>query len=172
MKDQHAEIPDIEATLAGFVRDYIRASFSGSAERQEEALRWVCAGLEYLLGALMDGREEWDGWVDGILPATDYSPTAVTIDSKVEMSVRGQAIWGKAASGPFWIEPFLGTVRVAQDRDAVEAYEILFANAEQGLGRRFYGKHIRREDWYFPGQWAFRFTKPESKSDSPWGVLL
>ena len=172
MKDPHAQIPGIETKLAGFVRDYIRASSSGPAESQDEALRWVCAGLKYMLGALMDGCEEWDGWADGILPATDYLPTAVTIDSKVQVSVRGYAIWGKAASGPFWIEPFLGTVRVARDRNAVEAYEILFANAEQGLGHVFYGKRIRRADWYFPGRWAFRFKRSESKPCSPCGVLL
>ena len=49
MKDPHSEILYIETKLAGFVRDYVRSSATDSVERQEEALRWVCAGFRFLL---------------------------------------------------------------------------------------------------------------------------
>ena len=49
MKDPHSEILYIETRLAGFTRDYVPSSSSDSAERQEEALRWVCAGLGFSL---------------------------------------------------------------------------------------------------------------------------
>lgn len=158
--DPNADVQRIEAKLASFVRDYTRSATSGSSENHEEALRWVCAGFEYLLGALLDRSRDWSGWVDGIEPAFEHFPDAVTVVSEVEIGIRGRAYWSKASRGPFYIEPFFGAVRIAQDHDVVESYEILFSNATQGLGLTPYGKHIRRSDWYLPSKWGYRFVKP------------
>src|SRR5580700_2650925 len=90
---------ELETKLAGFMRSYIHASH-GSDSSQQEALRWVCSGLEYLLGDLLEGCSVWRGWVDGILPETDMIPDSVKVISTVELSVRGRAIWGENSRGP------------------------------------------------------------------------
>lgn len=118
--DPNADVQRIEAKLARFVRDYIGVASSGSNEDHDEALHWVCTGFEYLLGALLDGCRNWSGWVDGIEPAFEHFPDAVMVVSKVEVRIRGRADWCKAGSGPFCIEPFFGTVRIAQRHDTIE----------------------------------------------------
>src|ERR1700716_4307975 len=110
---------DLEHKLAGLVRSYIYASRGSDSSQEQEALRWVCSGLEYLLGGLLEGHNGWRGWVDGILPATDMLPNAVNVISTVELSVRGRALWGKSAKGQFWIEPFLGSVQISETSDAI-----------------------------------------------------
>ena len=150
---------DLESKLAGFVRSYIHASRGGGATEAKEELRWVCAGLEYLLGSLLDGCDGWNGWVDGIIPATDMLPDAVQVSSDLDLTVRGQRIWGKKSGGPFWIEPFFGWVQITEERDAVAGYEIDFGDAGRGLGECPYGKHIRLAEWYSPRAWLFAFSK-------------
>lgn len=117
---------DLEANLAGFVRSYVHASASGDASQAEEALRWVCSGLEYFLGSLLDECDGWRGWVDGIIPATDMLPDAVKVGSNLDLTVRGQALWGERSRGPFWIEPFLGSVQMAGTSDVLTGYKIAF----------------------------------------------
>ena len=158
MQDSEVALFDLEFKLAGFVRSYIRASASGYSAEQQEALRWVCSGLEYLLGTLLEGCEGWSGWIDGIVPATDMVPDSVNL-SELTISVRGRADWGKNASGPFWIEPFFASVRIAEASNAIVSYELLFAEAARGLGDVRYGKHLRRVDWFFPVEWKFKFMK-------------
>jgi hypothetical protein len=131
---------DLESKVAEFVRSYIRASRGGDSSEEQDALRWACAGLERLLGGLLQGSERWTGWVDGIFPATDMFPDALTVTSPV----RGSALWGKASRGPFWIEPFLATVRISENTDAIVSYSLKFADAARGLGTVPYGKHLSR----------------------------
>src|SRR5258706_13448909 len=69
------------------------------------------------------------------------------------------AIWGKTARGPFWIEPFLASVRVSESSDTIVNYDLGFGDAVRGLGTVPYGKHLRRADWFFPTEWLFRFSK-------------
>src|SRR5579871_1438021 len=59
MSGADANLPradDLEAKLAGFIRSYICSS---DPTEKEEALRWVCAGLERLLGMLLAGCSGW-----------------------------------------------------------------------------------------------------------------
>jgi hypothetical protein len=100
---QQAEPPDtdLEVKLAGFVRTFIQESRDQHSAAAQEALRWVCAGLEHLLGARLEECERWSGWVDGVDPATDLLPDAVQVISGAEVSIRGRALWGKKAGGPF-----------------------------------------------------------------------
>ena len=135
---------DLESKLSGFVHSYFHAVQAGDCSEQEEALRWVCAGLEYLLGSLLEGCDGWSGWVDGIFPATDYLPDAITAVSAVELNVRGSALWGKRAEGQFWIEPFLAYVRASDTADSIISYEVKFGDAVRGLGTHPCGKHIRQ----------------------------
>ena len=86
------ETDELETKLAGFIRSYI---YSTDPSQKEEALRWVCAGLEWLLGTLLNGRTGWSGWVDGILPATDMLPDAIEVISPGALSIRGCALWAK-----------------------------------------------------------------------------
>jgi len=151
---------DLESKLAEFVRSYIIATRSSDSSEEEEALRWVCCGLEYLLGERLGGSSGWTGWVDGVVPATDMLPDAIEVASGVEMSVRGRADWGNPSRGPFWIEPFFGSVRISETGDSIVSYELRFADADRGLARVPYGKHLRRPDWFFPAEWLFTFTKP------------
>jgi hypothetical protein len=130
-------ISDFQSKLAGFVHSYIGALHRRDLSRQQEELRWVCAGLEHLLDVLMQDRDDWAGWVDGINPASDMLPDSITVVSAVELSVRGWAVWGESAgAAPFWIEPFLGTVRASDTADAIVKYELGFGDAVRGL-RRF-----------------------------------
>ena len=148
----------LESKLAGFVRSYIDASQSGEHSQAEEALQWACTGLEYLLGSLLDKCDDWHGgWVDGIIAATDSLPDAVKVVSQVDFTVRGRAIWLDAKR--CCIEPFHGSVRIAERGDALIGYEICFADAARGLARIPYDKHIRWPEWYFPAQWLFVFSK-------------
>jgi hypothetical protein len=150
----------LESKLAGFVRSYIAAFHRGDTSQQQEELRWVCSGLEYLLGLLLQARDGWAGWVDGINPATDMLPDSISVVSAVELGVRGWALWGESAgAGPFWIEPFLGSVRVSDTADAIVGYNLRFGDAARGLGKFPNGKHLRRVDWFFRAEWMFSFSK-------------
>lgn len=80
--------------LAGFARSYSHAPHGGDSSREEAALRWVCTGLEYRLGAPLEGKDGWLGWGDGILPATDMLPDFIRVISEVELRVRGRAVGG------------------------------------------------------------------------------
>jgi len=159
---------DLETKLAGFVHSYIDAVHHGDSSQQQEQLRWVCSGLEYLLGALLQERDGWAGWVDGINPAMDMLPDSVSVVSAVELSVHGWAIWGERGAGPFWIEPFLGSVRISDTGDAIVSYELRFGDAVRGLGKFPHGKHLRRVDWFFPTEWMFAFSKgPSDEAEHP-----
>jgi hypothetical protein len=162
-------VGDLESKLAGFVHAYITAVHRGDPSQQQEELRWVCSGLEYLLGALLQERDGWAGWVDGINPATDMLPDSISVVSAVELSVRGWALWGKSVGAePFWIEPFLGSVRVSDTADAIVSYELRFGDAVHGLGKFPHGKHLRRVDWFFPTKWMFTFSKgPSGEAGHP-----
>ncbi len=155
--------PDLESKLAEFVRTYIVAARTDDSSQEPEALRWLCGGLEYLLGEQREGRDGWKGWVDGIIPATDILPEAIKVISPIEVSVRGSAIWAKASRGPFWIDPFFGTVRISESCDSIIGYELHFGGAARGLGATPYGKHVRWESWFLPAEWMFHFSKsPET----------
>jgi hypothetical protein len=161
MPDTDARLPDtsdLESKIAGFVRSYIHAVGSSAASK-EEALRWVCSGLECLLGVLLDGCNGWSGWVDGVHPATDMMSDSVDVISPVSLSVRGSALWGERGAGPFWIEPFLGSVEISESSDAIMIYNLKFGDAARGLGKVPFDKHLRRPDWFFPTQWLFTFSK-------------
>jgi hypothetical protein len=149
---------ELESYLAGFVRSYMQTSRGRDPAGQEDALQKVCTGLEYLLGRLLSRRVEWRGWVDGVIPATEYVPDSIQVISMVELSVRGCALWAKGSRGPFWIEPFLGCVRISETRDAIVGYQIHFGDASRGLANVPYDKHLRRPDWFHPAQWLFSFS--------------
>jgi hypothetical protein len=149
----------LQSKVAGFVRSYIDATQSADPLRTEEALRWVCSGLEYLLGSLLDECDGWNGWVDGITPASDMLPDAIEVSSNVDLTIRGKAIWGERSRGPFWVEPFLSSVQIADRRDVIAGYEIGFADAARGLAKFPYEKHVRRAEWFSPTAWLFTFSK-------------
>jgi hypothetical protein len=87
-------------------------------------------------------------------------PDAISVVSAVEVSLRGYALWGESAGGgPFWIEPFLASLRISETNDAIVAYELRFADASQGLRRVAADKYLRRTDWFFPTEWLFAFSK-------------
>lgn len=160
---------DLESQVAAFVRSYIHASGGGESSGEQDALRWACAGLEWLLGGLLQGSEGWTGWVDGIFPATDMFPDALKVVSPIELTVRGSALWGKASRGPFWIEPFLATVWISENTDAIVRYSLKFADATRGLGTVPYGKHLRRPDWFFPVEWLFTFSRGVNEGEASQG---
>lgn len=153
-----SETDQLEAKLAGFIRSYLSCT---DPSQKEEALRWVCAGLEWLLGTLLNGCTGWSGWVDGILPATDMLPGAIEVISPGALSIRGCALWAKnTARSPFWIEPFHATVQISDEaEDTIVSYDLAFADASRELGSVPYDKHLRRPDWFFPSQWLFTFSK-------------
>ena len=150
---------DLESKIAEFVRAYVEAARSDDSSQEHEALRWLCSGLERLLQRRLEGREGSEGWwVDGVLPALDMVPEAVTVISAVEVSVRGCAVWGKVAGGPFWIEPFFGVARISENGDSIVGYELHFADAARGLAKVPFGKHLRWPHWFFPPEWLMTFS--------------
>jgi hypothetical protein len=152
-----SETDQLEAKLAGFIRSYLSCT---DPSQKEEALRWVCAGLEWLLGTLLNGWTGWSGWVDGILPATDMLPDAIEVISPIALSIRGCALWAKSDKSPFWIEPFHATVQISDAAaDTIVSYDLMFADAARELGTVPFGKHLRKPDWFFPSQWLFTFSK-------------
>src|SRR5690242_14402604 len=101
--------------VAKAIRSYVRSSGGNDELEMEKALQRICPWLAFLLEDLLDGTLGWSGWVDGVSPATDMIPDPVKVISNVELSVRGRADWGESAgTGPFWIEPFLGSVRISE----------------------------------------------------------
>jgi|SRR5579872_6235670 len=159
MSGADAKLPradDLEAKLAGFVRSYIRSD----AAQREEPLRWVCAGVEWLLGTLLNGCSGWSGWVDGIEPATDMLPDAIEVISPVALSIRGCALWAKSNKSPFWKEPFHAKVQISDAAEGtIVSYDLMFADAARELGTVPFDKHLRRPDWFFPTHWLFTFSK-------------
>ena len=127
---------DLESKVGEFVRAYICVSRGGDSSEQQKALRSTCAGLERMLAGLLQGSKGWTGWVDAILPATEMIPDAVKVVSPGELSVRGCALWGEGSRGLFWMEPFLGSVRISESTDAIVSYSLQFADAARGLGHR------------------------------------
>jgi hypothetical protein len=160
MQSYDARLSELESKVAESVRSYIRASRGANSSEENEAFRWTCVGLEWLLGWLLEGYEGWNGWVDGIFPATDMLPEdALKMVSPVELTVRGTALWGKRAGGPFWIEPFFASVQISEDTDTLAGYILKFADASRELGTVPYGKHLRWPHWFFPAEWLFTFSK-------------
>jgi hypothetical protein len=154
--------PDIERKLAAFVRSHIRASRRGDSPQAEEALRWVCAAFERVLELLLHECDEWTGWIDGVVPATDMLPDAIEVSSDVILTLRGQALWGERPSGPMWIEPFYASVRIDDVEDVLIGYRVDFGDAARGLGTFPHDKHVRYANWYSPAEWLFRFSKGAS----------
>jgi len=157
-QDADARLIDLESKIAGWVRQYIRASNSADAAGDDESLRWLCSGLEWILGALLETKDGWDGWCDGIDPATDVLLKPIKIASAVELSVRGRATW--YGNRGCWIDPFFATVRISETADQIASYDIRFGDTSRGLANFPYGKHTRYESWYFPAEWLFTFVKP------------
>ncbi len=149
---------DLDSKVAEFVRTYVEAARGDDSSQEQEALRWLCSGLESLLQRRLKGREGSSG-VDRIVAATDMLPDAITVISAVEVSLRGCAIWGKVARGPFWIEPFFGIVRISEKGDSIVGYGLHFADAARGFDKFPCGKHVRRMDWFFPPEWMMTFSE-------------
>ena len=116
MPDQTTGTPDgdLESQLAGFVRSYMHALGGDESSERQEALRWICAALERLLGRLL--QEHGGGrysFVDGIVPGWDMVPNPVQVLSPRELTIRGTADWGENARGSSWIEPFFASLRIS-----------------------------------------------------------
>jgi hypothetical protein len=154
-QDARQTPPDPESRIARLVWEYTLCD----PTKEEEALAWLCFGLEWLLGRELEPCEEWTGWVDGVTPAHGMVPDAVKVVSGTEVSIHGYAEWARAGAGPFWIEPFLGQIRVSPGGKSIESYDLRFGDADRGLGGTPYGRHIRWESWFSPAKWMFRFTK-------------
>jgi hypothetical protein len=116
--------------------------------------------LEQLLGALLDKSNEWNGWFDDLEPADDILSSPVTVVSAVEVSVRGRAIWGESGGDRnFWIEPFFASIRISEAADRILSYDLELGDACRGLAKFPYGKHVRYENWFFPADWLFTFSR-------------
>jgi hypothetical protein len=149
---------ELEAKIAGCVRSYFQALQGGDSSEQQEALNWVCTGLEFWLGSLLEGHEGWYGWVDGIYPATDYFLTL--LPQHLQRNSRYLVLrWERHGTRSRWVEPFAASLLVSDAADSIIRYEVKFGDAARGLGNHSYEKHIRRTDWFCPAEWMFSFTK-------------
>jgi hypothetical protein len=161
MSDRERQ-PNLESKLAEFVRTYIAAVRGDDLSQEPEALRWLCCGLEYFLGEQLEGSDGWNGWVDGIVPATDMLPDAIQVVSSVEVSVRDYQF------GPKLPGPPSGSTRssVACEfrRQATPSYEIHFGDKARGLAKLPIGKHLPWVHWFFPKDWIYSFFKGEHQS--------
>jgi hypothetical protein len=159
MNQGRRQTEHLAAELANSAREYIDVAQDAGSAREQDALRRLCATLEYVLGNELESCEEWNGWVDGIVPAYGHTPDAVRVISHTQVSIRGYGIWGKSARGPFCIDPFFSVVHITEAGDAITGYDLGFGDTARGLGAVPYGKHLRWPDWFFPSEWLFRFSK-------------
>jgi hypothetical protein len=153
-------IARLESILAADVTAYLDAAKT-SAEQQEAQLRSLCSSLEFLLQKKLAGSDGWKRsyWIDGIIPASDMIPDAVTITDG-EIQIRGIAIWGKGGRrDPFWIEPFYASLCLPAADGSLPAYTLCFGDSARDLATTPYGRHLRRVDWFYPESWLFAFTK-------------
>jgi hypothetical protein len=150
---------DLKSKLAGFVLSYISLTDHGDSPDRHEALRWVCAGLAYLLGELLKRQEGADRsiWIDGMIPAWDHLPDAVKVLSPVELTVRGSALWASGPRSPFWKAPFFAQLQISDLGDRIISYDIRFGDASRGLEAVPCDKRLRRTDSFFPSDWLFKF---------------
>lgn len=149
MGESDNALDDLAAELAVGVRAYLTMTDRGSTAGQERLQR-ICAQLEWFLNGLLRDHPGWTRhrYVDGLLP------DSVTVTSPLTVQIRALMIWGKGRNQ--WVEPFLGTVRVAAAADRVDSYEFSFGDAAQGLGRVPFRPHRRRPA--DPARWLFTLT--------------
>lgn len=145
--------------LADEVRSYLLVHGRGD-EAEEIQLRSVCSGIARLLGRLLDSEERWNRyyWVDAILP------TSVTVPLPGELNIQGLVIWGDRGTTQQWWEPFAATMRVYASPDTVLGYQMMFGNAQLGLGKVRYNTHPRGWNWAPPESWLFVFLKNGSNN--------
>jgi hypothetical protein len=150
----------LEARLTEYVRAYLDAHEQQDNAQQEEALRWVCSTLEWLLGGLLSDHDEWDpySWFDGV------TPLRVSVLPPAGLEICGVADWYPGNHSGYWIDPFAASVRLTAARDALAGYRLRFGSAAHGLGRVAVGSFVRDPNWYDPREWLFEFTyiQPDS----------
>jgi hypothetical protein len=78
---------DVESEIAKIVRTYIDAARSDDSSQDQEALRWLCSGLERLLALQLEGR---DGWKGGGLTASFLRRTCFRTPSPDRADFRGR----------------------------------------------------------------------------------
>ena len=111
-------------------------------------------------------REEWTGWIDGMIPADDIIPEAVRVDSPSGLSGRGRAIFRERVWVVSGSNRFVASVRVSETSDEILRYLLRFADANRELGEVPYGQQVRRPAWFFPQEWLFTFSKGIQRSIS------
>jgi hypothetical protein len=52
---------ELESKIAEWVRTYVVAAHGEDSSQEQEALRWLCSGLEWLLQRRLEGREGTEG---------------------------------------------------------------------------------------------------------------
>lgn len=101
--------PDPDARIAQLVWEYTHRD----STKEEEALAWLCTGLEWLLGRELQPCDGWTGWVDDVIPAHGMVPDAVKVMSGTEVSIHGHATWVRRG---IWMEPIPGSNSCLPDR--------------------------------------------------------
>jgi hypothetical protein len=157
----------VQAILTDSVRSYLSVH-EGNDDSEARELRNVCSPLAKLLSRSLSESEKWSPyfWVDAILP------TCAAVLGPGEVTVLGHMICAQVKQSPFWIEPFLGQVRVGEGANEVLAYRLLCADAARGLGKVRYGPP-HRAGQSLPEEWMFVFEANAAtlKSDRPFSMF-
>jgi hypothetical protein len=140
-----------ENRLAKEIQSYLPAHDRGD-ESERAQLREVCSALETLLDELLRGDQMWSPyyWVDGVL-------ANIKVPSPGLVDLQGLAIWGDRGTTKQWWEPLSASVRLAEGRNELLRYEIMFADAALGLGKVPYNTHPRGWNSDPPKKWLFVF---------------
>jgi hypothetical protein len=147
---------DLKATVAGDIGVYLDST--ADSPEQEDALRWMSAGLSRILTDLLDGNKDWyrGCWFDGIIPVE------MKVLTRDELYIEGIAIWEghKRVRG---VEPVELTITISDNRDTITKYIIKVGDARRGLVRVPIDLSYRRSR---SAEWLFVFMYPPETDES------
>jgi hypothetical protein len=140
--------------VAESAQAYMRV-FERNDESEQEQLRSLCSVLAEFLDRLLDRDDRWSRykWVDAIVP------TALSVPSIGELSIRGKMIWAERGQTREWIEPFLAHVQIPAAGQDTFRFKIFCGDASRGLGTVPYSMSPGRATLADPGKWLFTFTE-------------
>jgi hypothetical protein len=122
--DTEGRITQLEAKVAAYVRQFLRAHEAKEAAACREAAPSICSALSWLLGARLELAPTWNSgerWIDCLIGAR------FEVEPPDRLNVRGHMVRGlvEDAGGPQWVEPFEAEVRLGGPL----SYVLRFADA-------------------------------------------
>lgn len=109
-----------------------------------------------LLDGLLEGNEAWNSYysVDTI------SPSLTEVLAPGHLKVDGLLIWLNVGNArKEWWEPFSSVIQISDASAELVGYQLMFGDADWGLGKVAYNEHPRGWNWSPPKQWIFVLSR-------------